>query len=71
MASFPFNRRTSPAAVLQMIDFSTVGSWQPGVNKMVHANDSEELLKGNDETEVSSGDIVVIETPGGGGFGAA
>lgn len=28
-------------------------------------------LKGNDETELSPGDAIVIETPGGGGFGTA
>jgi hypothetical protein len=41
MGSFPFKRRTSPAARFQMIDFSTVGSWQPDGDVGQHERDCE------------------------------
>lgn len=46
---------------------------QPGApgNQWVERADGERLpLKGTDEVELSAGDVLVIETPGGGGFGA-
>ena len=40
-----------------------------GRNYLVKKNGTELQLSGNDEAEVSPGDMIVIETPGGGGFG--
>jgi 5-oxoprolinase (ATP-hydrolysing) len=36
----------------------------------VRADGTIDELKGNDETEMRPGDVFVLETPGGGGFGA-
>jgi 5-oxoprolinase (ATP-hydrolysing) len=41
-----------------------------GNNFVVRANGQIMRLNGNDETEMYPGDIFVMETPGGGGFGA-
>jgi 5-oxoprolinase (ATP-hydrolysing) len=35
------------------------------------ANGGLDVLTGTDKTEVNPGDVFVIETPGGGGYGAA
>ncbi len=43
---------------------------KPGINKVVRANGSVELLDHIGSTEMEPGDMFVIETPGGGGFGA-
>jgi 5-oxoprolinase (ATP-hydrolysing) len=43
---------------------------QCGRNYVVRANGDEEDLRGNDETSLRPGDVLVIETPGGGGFGS-
>lgn len=43
---------------------------QRGENSVIRASGSIEILKGNDETEVSVNDVIVIKTPGGGGFGS-
>ena len=40
-----------------------------GNNFVIRANGEISKLHGNDETEVKPGDIFVMETPGGGGFG--
>lgn len=40
-----------------------------GINTVVRKNGKKLTLKGRDETEVSAGDAIIIETPGGGGFG--
>ena len=40
-----------------------------GENSVVFQDGSTRLLKGNDEVEVAAGDMIVIKTPGGGGFG--
>ncbi len=40
-----------------------------GVNWIVRADGSQAALKGCDETQVTAGDLVIIQTPGGGGFG--
>jgi 5-oxoprolinase (ATP-hydrolysing) len=40
-----------------------------GRNSVVRGNGTEIALKGCDEIDVSPGDVIVIETPGGGGFG--
>jgi len=41
-----------------------------GRNSVVRANGAAEELRGNDETSLAPGDVLVIETPGGGGFGS-
>ena len=41
-----------------------------GNNTVVRTDGTVDQLRGNDETEMSPGDVFVIETPGGGGFGA-
>jgi 5-oxoprolinase (ATP-hydrolysing) len=40
-----------------------------GVNRVERADGSTELLAGTAEIEMGVGDVFVIETPGGGGFG--
>lgn len=40
-----------------------------GENIVVRQNYIEEKLQGNDEVSLSAGDVLVIKTPGGGGFG--
>ncbi len=40
-----------------------------GENMVVRQNSVEEKLQGNDEVSLSVGDVLVIKTPGGGGFG--
>ncbi len=42
-----------------------------GVNRVIRTDGSVDVLRGNDETEMKAGDVFVIETPGGGGFGKA
>jgi 5-oxoprolinase (ATP-hydrolysing) len=44
---------------------------QRGSNSVERADGRIERLKGADGTELRPGDVVVIETPGGGGFGSA
>jgi len=41
-----------------------------GRNYVIRANGDEEELRGNDEVSLQPGDVLVIETPGGGGFGS-
>ncbi|HEY5722737.1 MAG TPA: hydantoinase B/oxoprolinase family protein [Allosphingosinicella sp.] len=45
------------------------GDAKPGVNRVVRADGSEELLTATDSAEMAAGDVFVIETPGGGGYG--
>jgi 5-oxoprolinase (ATP-hydrolysing) len=40
-----------------------------GVNRLVRVDGSVELLPGCVEVRVEPGDAIVIETPGGGGYG--
>jgi 5-oxoprolinase (ATP-hydrolysing) len=40
-----------------------------GRNRLVKADGSETLLAGQDQVEVAAGDSLIIETPGGGGYG--
>ncbi|MGW8193867.1 MAG: hydantoinase B/oxoprolinase family protein, partial [Desulforhopalus sp.] len=40
-----------------------------GVNSVLHANGDTTILGGNDEITLSPGDVFIIRTPGGGGFG--
>ncbi|HYN46995.1 MAG TPA: hydantoinase B/oxoprolinase family protein [Allosphingosinicella sp.] len=46
------------------------GDARPGIGKVVRADGSEELLSATASAELAAGDTFVIETPGGGGFGA-
>jgi 5-oxoprolinase (ATP-hydrolysing) len=41
-----------------------------GINKVLRADGTEEALTATDAAEMAAGDAVLIETPGGGGFGA-
>jgi len=43
---------------------------QCGRNYVIRADGTEVRLQGNDEMDLEAGDLFVIETPGGGGFGA-
>jgi 5-oxoprolinase (ATP-hydrolysing) len=46
------------------------GDAQPGRNWVERADGSVEMLTATDSAEVQPGDRFVIETPGGGGYGA-
>ncbi|MDD2462374.1 MAG: hydantoinase B/oxoprolinase family protein [Desulfobulbus sp.] len=46
------------------------GPGKPGRNLLVRADGREVELQGNDEVAVSAGDLIVIKTPGGGGYGS-
>ena len=41
-----------------------------GENSVIRADGSRETLAGNDQTTMQAGDVFVMKTPGGGGFGA-
>ena len=43
---------------------------QCGKNHVMHAGGEVVQLKGNDEVDMNAGDLFVMKTPGGGGFGA-
>jgi 5-oxoprolinase (ATP-hydrolysing) len=43
---------------------------QCGRNTVIRANGVEQSLRGNDEASLDPGDRLIIETPGGGGFGS-
>ena len=43
----------------------------PGKNTLIRADGSLIPLEGCDEIEAAPGDSIIIETPGGGGFGPA
>jgi 5-oxoprolinase (ATP-hydrolysing) len=45
------------------------GDGAPGVNKVVRADGTEELLSATASAEMGAGDMFVIQTPGGGGYG--
>ena len=47
------------------------GDALPGINKVVRRDGSEEMLTATDSAEMAAGDLFVIETPGGGGYGKA
>ncbi len=47
------------------------GPGQVGRNAVLRADGTRVALKGNDEVEMATGDVFVMETPGGGGYGAA
>ncbi|WP_169569373.1 hydantoinase B/oxoprolinase family protein [Sneathiella limimaris] len=42
-----------------------------GENSVIRKDGTVEILKGNDETEVGIDDVILIKTPGGGGYGKA
>lgn len=42
-----------------------------GENSVIRADGSVELLKGNDVAQMKAGDVFVLKSPGGGGFGKA
>jgi 5-oxoprolinase (ATP-hydrolysing) len=46
------------------------GDAKPGVNKVVRASGTEEILGATASADMAAGDAFVIETPGGGGYGA-
>jgi len=46
------------------------GDAKAGVNMVVRADGHEEMLTATDSAEMAAGDAFVIETPGGGGYGA-
>jgi 5-oxoprolinase (ATP-hydrolysing) len=41
----------------------------PGVTKIIRKSGDEKILGPTDQAEMNVGDVIVIETPGGGGFG--
>ena len=45
------------------------GEGSRGVNRLIRADRTSELLAGTAEIAVEAGDVVSIETPGGGAFG--
>jgi 5-oxoprolinase (ATP-hydrolysing) len=47
------------------------GAGAPGLNRVERADGRRETLPGSAEVRMGSGDVFVIETPGGGGFGAS
>jgi 5-oxoprolinase (ATP-hydrolysing) len=52
--------------------YGTAGgsSGEPGVNRVVRADGGDVTMAGSDSVDVRSGDVLVIETPGGGGYGS-
>jgi 5-oxoprolinase (ATP-hydrolysing) len=45
------------------------GDSAPGVNRVIRADGSEEMLGATASADMAPGDVFVIETPGGGGYG--
>ena len=45
------------------------GDGLPGVNAVIRADGTREDLGGNDEADMAPGDVFLMETPGGGGYG--
>ena len=45
------------------------GSGRTGTNRIIRADGTVEELPGTATVQLNSGDTIVIETPGGGGFG--
>jgi 5-oxoprolinase (ATP-hydrolysing) len=63
-ASILSNRRRVPPSGL-----AGGGDGAAGVNRVVRADGAETILTATDSAEMGAGDMFVIETPGGGGFG--
>ena len=40
-----------------------------GENSVIYSDGTEKMLRGNDEINLADGDMIVIKSPGGGGFG--
>jgi len=59
------NRRRVPPAGL-----AGGGPAKPGVNRLVRADGSIERLAATASADMAAGDVFVIETPGGGGYGS-
>jgi 5-oxoprolinase (ATP-hydrolysing) len=59
------NRRRVPPAGLE-----GGGEAKPGINQVIRKDGSVETLSATASAELAPGDMFVIETPGGGGFGA-
>jgi 5-oxoprolinase (ATP-hydrolysing) len=57
------SRRTQPYGL------AGGGPGKSGCNTLVRADGGEVELKGNDEVVVETGDMIEIQTPGGGGYG--
>jgi 5-oxoprolinase (ATP-hydrolysing) len=47
------------------------GDAAPGINRVIRADGTAEILPATAAADMREGDLFVIETPGGGGFGAA
>ena len=47
------------------------GAGKPGENSVIRADGTTEMLAGNDAAEMAAGDVFVLKSPGGGGYGAA
>jgi 5-oxoprolinase (ATP-hydrolysing) len=47
------------------------GAGSKGRNSVIRRDGTEIALKGCDEIDVAPGDVIIIETPGGGGFGGS
>jgi 5-oxoprolinase (ATP-hydrolysing) len=45
------------------------GAGAPGMNRIVRADGSESILRAVDQAQMYAGDVFVISTPGGGGYG--
>jgi 5-oxoprolinase (ATP-hydrolysing) len=59
------NRRAVPPSGL-----AGGGNAMPGINRVVRADGRAETLSATASAEMAAGDMFVIETPGGGGYGA-
>ena len=59
------NRRTRPSGT------ADGAPGRSGRNAVRHANGAIEELQGNDQRAMQPGDVFIIETPGGGGYGPA
>jgi 5-oxoprolinase (ATP-hydrolysing) len=46
------------------------GNGKPGANRVERTDGSVEILSATAKAELAPGDVFVIETPGGGGYGA-
>ncbi len=57
-------RRVAPRGLRGGADAS------PGVNRLVRADGNEQILSATASAAMAAGDMFVIETPGGGGYGA-
>jgi 5-oxoprolinase (ATP-hydrolysing) len=60
------NRREVPPAGIEGGEAA-----EPGINQVIRADGTVETLPATASTEMAPGDMFVIETPGGGGFGPA